>query len=450
DAGTQLWSTTYDRVLADLFSVQTDIARQVVGELDLTLFPAQERGLEEPPTENLEAYQAYLAASALAGDYSDAESQEEVIRLLERAVDLDPGFTGAWAQMAWTHAQIFHFGLDRTEARVEQSRRALDEARRLDPSAPEVHLTEGYFHYWTRQDHAAALRALRLAARGLPGDVRIPETEGYVLRRQGRYGEALARLQAARDLDPLDSNLHREIGSTLTFLRRYDDALASYQRAKETTSEPLLAYLYEMRVHWLRGDLAAARATFEAAPQEPSNVLPTWFGFWQELYEGDLDGALELLEASPEPFVRWTTQAVPVVFLEAEVHRLRGDEARARDAYAEALSAIDAARAATPDDRRLDGSRALALAGLGRGEEARRAADGAVEAVPFDVDAVFHLDRVLDRADVERLLGDGSEAARRVSELVEQPSMLSRALFELDPRWRAVVAPSVDDAQSAP
>ncbi|MEM1183060.1 MAG: tetratricopeptide repeat protein [Acidobacteriota bacterium] len=376
--------------------------------------------------------------------FCDPESQDEVIRLLERAVELDPDFTDAWAQIAWTHAQIYHFGLDRTEARVEKARRTLEEARSLEPTAPQVHLTEGYFQYWTQQNHVAALRALRLAARGRPGDVRIPETEGYVLRRQGRFDEALARLQAARDLDPLDSNLHREIASTLAFLRRYDEALASFQRAKETTSEPLLAYLYEMRVHWLRGDLAAARATFASAPHQPENSLVTWFGFWQEVFEGDYDGALARLDAAPGRFIRWTTQASPVSLLEAEVHRLRGDDKAAEAAAAEALAEIDAARLETPDDRRLDGARVLALAGLGRAEEARRSIEEILAAVPLDLDAVFYLDRLWDRADVERILGDLEGARAGARDLLGQPSMASEARFANDPRWGPILKAAAD------
>ena len=436
DAGQQLWSTSYDRVLADIFGVQTDIAQEVVEALDLKLFPAEQRDLEEPPTENLEAYQAYLAAIELSGDYSDPRSQSEVIRLFERAATLDPEFTDAWAEIGWRHAQIYHFGLDKSANRIEMSQRALERARALDPTAAIVHLAQGYFHYWVEQDHDAALRSLNLAARGLPGDGRIPETEGYVLRRQGRFARALTQLTAARELDPLNSNLHREIGSTLSYLRRFDEAIESYGRAKETTGEPLLAYLYEARVEWLRGDVEAARRVLTAMPDAQDNGLRSWFLFWQAIYEGDARAALAELDEMPEPFIRWTTMAQPVELLRAEAHRLLGDRDAARQAFERSLEAIDEALEVWPDDLRLNASRAVALAGLGRRDEALAEADLVADSVPLELDAVFALDKRLERARVELLLGDVDAARATLEDLLAGPAMLSQAFLRIDPRWR--------------
>ena len=220
-----LWAENYEREIEEIFDVQADIASQIAEALDITLLGPERRKLGARPTENLDAYQAYLRSV----DYIDrADFTEENVQLgiqmLERAVELDPEFALGYAALSEAHSGLHHHGYDRTEERLSRAKAAVDKALELQPKLPEAHLAFAYYHYWGHRDYERALEELAIAERGLPNDSRIFNRTGAIWRRQGKFEAAIDRFEGAFELSPQDVNLPGEIGLTYEYLRRYAEA----------------------------------------------------------------------------------------------------------------------------------------------------------------------------------------------------------------------------------
>jgi len=195
-----LWSKPYNRVIEDIFEVQSDIAEQVIKQLRVTLLEPERRAIEAVPTENPDAYHAYLRGLDYAErpDYSEEEFRL-AIQMFERAVQLDPSFALAYAQLSMAHSRMHHYGHDRTEARAARARTAVDRALELQPELSEAYLALGWYHYWCHREYDRALEALAIAEKGLPNDARILLAIGAIRKRQGRLEEALDYMKRASD-----------------------------------------------------------------------------------------------------------------------------------------------------------------------------------------------------------------------------------------------------------
>lgn len=432
---TQLWSAAYERVLEDIFAVQTEIAVQVTDQLNVTLFPAERRALESRPTRNLEAYEAYLRGQEEAVHIDRPDAQRRAAELLERAVELDPGFVEGWAELAWTHAKIFHFGLDRSAERRAWAVEAYERALALDPSSPEARLAKANVLYWTQRDYAGALRELGIARRRAPNDTRIIEAEGFILRRLGRLDDALNRLREAAKLNPLSSDLKREIGNTLFFMRRCPQALQAYDQAIELAVKPDQGLIYKARCLWHMGRLDQAGQTLDRLRPSDDEPMAIWFKTWHEIYSERWDAALALLANAQEPFFQWTTTYYPLDLLRGFIEQQMGDSAAAKASYQRAFEQVEAELAKLPDDPRLISSRALVVARLGRRDEALRDAWRAVEKQPLEADAIDGSDYRLRLAQVLTVIGDYDSALDELELLLCIPSQVSAPWLRLDPTW---------------
>jgi len=145
---TNLWSDRYDREMESIFDVQSEIAGEVVGQLGLTIGAPQREQLAARPTTNMEAYKAYLQAKSRSPGFFDIEASYAAEKHLSRAVELDPGFAEAWAELSTTHSRIYHDSLDRTEDRLSKARTAADRALDLAPDLPDSRIALGYYYYW--------------------------------------------------------------------------------------------------------------------------------------------------------------------------------------------------------------------------------------------------------------------------------------------------------------
>jgi len=213
---THLWTDRYTRDLAEIFAVQADIASEVARELDVTLLERERTTLAAHPTENLEAYQAYLRGlqalknpNSREADFLAAETE------FERAIVLDPGFTMAHVRLGEAHCELVFWAYDRSEARVGKAAAALERAAALEPDLPEVHRGLGSYYYMVHKDLDRALTEFAIAGEGLPNDPELLESTAYIMRRQGRFTEAIAELNRAAGLDPRNAWLRRSGGSVL-------------------------------------------------------------------------------------------------------------------------------------------------------------------------------------------------------------------------------------------
>src|SRR2546429_765503 len=229
-----LWAQTYDRDLADVFGIQSEIAKSIADQLQAKLSPNEKKAIEQPPTTDLAAFDLYSRAKSLvltAGFSAMGEPDlRKAIELLDEAVKRDPSFFDAYCQLAYTHEYFYGVRGDHTPARLALAEAALQAATRLRPDAAETHLARAQYLYLGLSDYAGALAELEIARRALPNDPRLFELTGYILRRRGQQEEGLRNLERAVELDPRNFLTLQQISLSYINLRRYAEAIAALDR----------------------------------------------------------------------------------------------------------------------------------------------------------------------------------------------------------------------------
>jgi tetratricopeptide (TPR) repeat protein len=231
-----LWAQTYDRDLADVFAIQSEIARAIADQLQAKLSPREKSAIERKPTADVTAFDLYSRAKTLnltAMFTSSRPNLLQAIDLLNQAVARDPSFLQAYCQLALAHDQLYLIGWDHTPARLALAEAAIQSALRLYPDAGESHLARAENLYRGYLDYAGALTELEIARRTLPNDPRIFELTGYIKRRQGNHEEALHNLEKALQLDPRNSVTLQQISLKYEILRRYSDMANALDRVLE-------------------------------------------------------------------------------------------------------------------------------------------------------------------------------------------------------------------------
>src|SRR5438045_2497385 len=281
-----LWPQTYDRDLADVFAIQSEIAKAIADQLQAKLSPNEKKAIEQPPTTDLAAFDLYSRAKSLLLTAGFSATQDpdlgKAIELLDEAVKRDPSFFDAYCQLAYAHEYFYGARGDHTPARLALAQAAVQAATRLRPDAAETHLARAQYLYYGLRDYAGALAELETARRGLPNDPRLFELTGYILRRRGQHEEGLRNLQRAVELDPRNFFTLQQIALSYQFLGRYADSVAAMDRALaivpdsvETQDVRGLFYLF-----W-KADTRTPRQTIDAIlAQEPSAIgvaADTWF-----------------------------------------------------------------------------------------------------------------------------------------------------------------------------
>jgi TolB-like protein len=230
----QLWAQSYDRDLADVFTIQSEIAKSIADQLHARLSPREKSALEERPTDNLAAFEAYRRAKdlLLASTASGVkQSLLSAVVFLNQALTLDPSFFAAQVELVTAHTRLYSGNFDRTPARLALAEAALEAASRLRPDAGETHLARATLRYRGHADYTGALRELELARRTLPNNPQIPYLAGAIMRRQGKHEEALRQFERSVELDPLNFFTLQQIGRSYDLLRYYAKEVASLDRA---------------------------------------------------------------------------------------------------------------------------------------------------------------------------------------------------------------------------
>src|SRR6266540_2870516 len=230
-----LWAQTYDRDLADVFAIQSEIAEAIADQLQARLSPNEKAAIEKPPTTDLAAFDLYIRAKTLLLTTSFTPTGEQNLRqaveLLNQAATRDPDFFEAYYQLTFAHGRLYSLGFDHTGSRLASAEAALQAAIRLRPDAGETHLARANYLYYGPRDYAGALAELENARRSLPNHPRLSELTGYILRRRGQQEEALRNLEKAIELDPRNYFIMQQIALSYQFLRRYPEEAAILDRA---------------------------------------------------------------------------------------------------------------------------------------------------------------------------------------------------------------------------
>jgi TolB-like protein/class 3 adenylate cyclase len=215
-----LWAESYDRNLDNIFGVEAEVATSVADALKAKLTGAEQKAIEQKPTNNPGAYDAYLRGLAYTLKSSTPANSLGAQKYLREAVRLDPKFALAWALLSYVDARGYlETTLQPTVALREEARQAAETAFTLEPNLGEAVLAKGAYHYFCLKEYDAAVRYLEQARQFLPNNSRIPASLAFVARRRGQWEQSEAHFNEAERLDPRDANLLTQHALSSSFPR---------------------------------------------------------------------------------------------------------------------------------------------------------------------------------------------------------------------------------------
>jgi TolB-like protein/DNA-binding winged helix-turn-helix (wHTH) protein len=283
---THVWAQTYDRDVADLFAIQSEIAQAIAGQLYTKISPAEKRAIERPPTTDLAAFDLYTRAKDLAvrAPFANTGKKDllEAYDLLNQATAQDPAFFLAYCQLAFTHDYLYFFGHDRTPARLALAEAAIQAAFRLRPDAGEAHLARAENLYRGYLDYDGALAELEVARQTLPNNAHVFQLTGSIQRRQGGWKESIRSLERAVDLDPRNIHTLQQIADSYEFLRQYAKAKSACDRALAIDPNDLETKVGRAQIElaW-KGDTKPLHQVIDwvraVSPAALPDIADTWF-----------------------------------------------------------------------------------------------------------------------------------------------------------------------------
>ena len=443
DTDTHVWAQTYNRDVADLFAIQSEIAQAIAAQLAVQISPAEKRAIQRPPTTDLTAFDLYARAKSLSPPafFSNAGKKDllEAIDLLNKAVSRDPTFFEAYCQLAWVHVVLYFLGYDRTSARLVQAEAAIQAALRLRPDAGEAHLARAENFYRGYLDYDGALAELEVARQTLPNDPRIFELMGLIQRRSGRWEESTRNLEHAVDLDPRNVFTLLAIADSYRDLRRYAEAVSAYDRVlgitpdalKTKAARALVELEWKANTRPLRQLVDSVQTTNPAAL---ANIADTWL--LCALAERDVAAAKNALIASGENTPLYNDVfRFNRPFVEGIIARMTRDDEKARSAFTEARLEQEKLVQAQPNFGPPLVVLGLIDAALGRKEDALREARRAIELLPVERDSIKGALILEYSAIIAAWVGDKDLACERLAAAVVYPSPLSYGDLKLLPFW---------------
>lgn len=438
------WAERYDRGLADVFAIQTEIAQAIARQLEAKLSP-REKAAIEPTTRDIGAFDLYLRGKELIKNFHDTTNWKETllqaVRFLDEAIARDPNFVLAYCWRANAHDSLYWFDLDKTPARLELAQASVDRALALAPDSGEAHLAQALVLYQGKRDYGRAFAELALANRTLPNSADVYSLGGLIARRQGHWDDALRNLEKAFELDPRNPRIVIALSLVYDFLHRYQDEDALFVRAAiANPGTRNYSELIRAQIQMQKADLKAARVLLDSLPAgyDPDGAT-TWTRMNLALFERDLETAATLLASwKGETLFGGAGLQVPTAYWQGVIARARGDTAKSADAFSRARTTLEATLAAKGEDPLLLATLGLVNAGLSRKEEALRAGRRAAELRPVSQDALDGTDVLTSLALTYTWLGDNDAAIEQLKFLVKTPANLSYGRLKYDPVWDSV------------
>jgi serine/threonine-protein kinase len=439
-----LWAQTYDRDLADVFAIQSEIAKTIADQLQAKLSPREKAAIEQPPTADVSAFDLYTRANnrVLANSFSVADRQNlrEAADLLNQAVARDPSFFLAYCRLASAHNQLYFLG-DHTPARLALAEAAVQAAFRLRPDAGEAHLARAENLYRGYLDYDGALAELNIARRTLPNDPRVWELTGYILRRRGKHEEGLQSLQRALELDPRNFFTLGQIALSYVNLRRYSEEATVLDRALAIKPDDAGTKVARAVVDFdSKADTRPLHQTIDSIhaknPDAMQSVADSWLNC--ALAERDPAAASQALLALGENTFGMDASQLGDFsrsFGEGLIARMMKDEGKAHSAFTSAR-----AEQQKSVETQLGYAPALSVLGLidaalGRKEEALHEGRRAVELLPMEKDSINGAAMIEYLAIIAAWVGDRDLAFEQLAIAARVPNSLSYGQLKLLPYW---------------
>jgi tetratricopeptide (TPR) repeat protein len=438
-----LWAETYDRELTDIFGVESEIAKGIAESLQAKLTGREEQALAVKPTNNPEAYDAYLRGLAFGARSLSIDALWKAIDFYEQAVHLDPKFAPAWARLSRADAFLYFREADVSTARRDAAKTALENAQKLEPTSHETLLALGYYQLWVLRDYGAAKTTFDHVRKMLPSSSEVLRALAHVALREGNWDQSVAYWEQALALDPRNAELLASAALTYGILRQFPTASKLVNRALDVIpNDPTLAAL-KAATYYTEGNLQEAAKLLVNVNAQTNSTSAFRIKIMQLTLERNYGEAIRLLQARQTQFhfasdiERGINQVILTV-----VQRLAGDDTSAVATAGQALNTLDPLYKDQQDNAKVAALLSLSYAVLGNKKLALKEAERAIMLLPSAKEAIAGLGLEENLALVQTMVGDNSRAISILARLLQTPyvstfwgGFITRARLRLDPLW---------------
>ncbi len=440
-----LWAQTYDRDLADVFAIQSEIARTIADQLRAKLSPSEKSAIERPPTSDIAAFDLYTRAKNLfLTAFGSSTTKTDLLQaadLLNQAVAHDPSFFDAYCLLVPIQDGVYWSGYDHTPARLAKAEAAVQAASRLRPDAGETHLARARNLYWGYLDYDGALAELEVARQTLPNDAQIFLLRGVIQRRQGRWEESTRNLERAIELDPRNVQVLQQTAQSYQILRRYAEERSVLARVLALEpNDPVMKVQDAVVELNSKADSRPLHRMIDSVRATNPTAMPSVAANWLICALAERDGAaaenaLIAFGENPVTFGVGESALFNRPFVEGVIARMAKDDGKAQAAFIVARAEQEKIMQAQPNYAPALCALGLIDAGLGRKKEALREGRRAVELVPVDRDALGGICMVKYLAMIAAGVGDKDLACEQLAIAISRPGFLSYGELKLLPFW---------------
>src|SRR6266480_364507 len=435
------WANDYDRDLTDVFAIQSDLAHEIANALQAKLSDTEKAFMERKPTENGEAYLAFVQAHDLQCAVEDTGKLKQSEQLYARAIELDPKFALALARYSQLQSWLFHT-VEPTRERRQKARTLAEQALQLQPDLPEAHLAMGQSYYYGDNNYDAAQKEFEIAQRGLPNESEVYLALGAIQRRQGKWAESTANFEKAASLNPKESWPLQNLAQNYQVLRNFDAANKTIDRGLKVDPESVGLWETKSKLAIAeKGDLSVSEQAFQAAKSMPMNdedklriaeARANVFLLERKYQEG-----LREAESLPDDLLAPIHPAAlsSKYFLIGFARKALQDEPGARAAFLKAKDLLEAQLKESPDAPDMHIQLAKVLAHLGEKDAALAEARRATELLPESKDAFGGPEIAAGVAEVHAILGDNGRAIEILDGLLSRPSAVTVQTLRINPIW---------------
>ena len=441
-----LWADTFDRKLTDIFSVESELAKAIADQLQVKLTGQEERVIAAKPTDNTEAYEAYLRGLAYSQKIGATPANAlGAQKYLREAVRLDPKFALSWALLSYVDADGYITTvLQPTVALREEARQAADAALALQPGLGEAVLAKGQYHYACIKDYDTAVRYFEQARQLMPNNSKVPESLAYVTRRQGEWDRSEAYFNEAERLDPRNVSLLAQHALSYIHLRHFPEALRKLDQVLDINPDDLDTLVNKANIAQAQGDLQRAAALLAPLQARASDTDALETQVYQAIlsrHPAAIIPRLNEVLAKPDPALGYFNGELR--FWLGWAQEVAGDHAAARRTWAQAKSELESFLKEQPDNHILLEDLALINMGLSDKAAAFALSERAMALVPIEKDASSGPAPVEILARVAAQMGEPDRAIAALQKLLSIPyeaplasnPPLTPALLRLDPMF---------------
>jgi tetratricopeptide (TPR) repeat protein len=441
-----LWADTFDRKLTDIFSVESEIANAIGDQLRARITGREEQVIAAKPTDNPEAYDAYLRGLAYTLKTSNNPANTLAAqKYLREAVRLDPKFALAWALLSTVDARGYLVGsLQPTIALREEARRAAETALSLQPSLGEALHAKGYYHYACLKDYDVALRYFEQARQFLPNSSKVPESLACVTRRQGEWARSESYFNEAERLDPNNVWLLTNHAFSYSILRRFQEALRKFDQILNVIPDDVDTLAFKAAILQAEGDLPSAAALLAPLRPDADHTGALETQVYQAILErrpAQIISRLKEILANPDPVLGYHNGGLR--FWLGWAQDVAGDHVAAQESWRRARSELESYLKEQPENYELIGDLALTNMGLGDKDAALTLSERGIAVLPIEKDVTTGPAPIETLARVAAQTGQHDRAIAALQQVLSIPGTgaldkympLTPALVRLDPMF---------------